>query len=1086
VTFQFSGAESKTNDTNSEPSRKRGKRGRGRKGRGGRNFRSRREGKAEGNGVASAAGNSESKTKPSSVVAPSAPRRAGGSERRSARRQPTSNSAEQLSNTSASGDVVAQKPVLPYRVKSKDLDEICDLFGPHANGTGAIGVANTWKVLDLLGKKHFHPDGRWLPKSNLGRGHCCGVKWRMCINSQTIDWSREDFRRGKLIIQYPSGREGELSLHELLRREILAEFRDFTFCAPLVSAAPSSLGMVGILFDLRKTRMYKCFAGTAGVIAGYFKTGSMHYVIDDSVMKTDGGAPSHIRSLIPVPSCLLENLYPKAAGRTRDEKLLRELMRHAELIVKQSPLVPEDVRGIVSMRLAFLAMVHNRRFEEAMYKHIVPGSLAHNELVSKLWSGVYRGWKIRMWVTLFFGSLAYLRWNYLVRKSWGGLQLLLGAVPGLKRITLSDAVAWFWSAIRPAYWEGAKNKVAVLLAAISAAAIFTWNTGSSSGWVRGNILSLFGMPAKGTLSATGVLQVILEELSKRTPPHAGWLIPVVECARWGWRYPPTLVMHIICGKLPLPLGVCGHLLFNTLAERQQSAFLRQPVEVDDECVDEFQLRENEEVASVNKISLPHGYPLRGKLPCCEPKRPYYYVALSVEGVQVTVFRNCICNERAAIMSRVTAKEDSTSKTWKFWFSRVRKMGRVVKADVDKWLQHLPSRARGLLSNKATLSLALTSKDYIQKAFVKREKRISVVGTRIIKPNAAPRLIQGRSLNIKIATGPWTWSYSKKLKSVYHPRGLFLYAGGRSAEEVGDFVSSIKSKGHQLSSRALRCVKHLDSNHQREELLAGACWVAIDCKRWDSTVGSNAMEALYEDYVHCGAPEETLLALKPRSGVRKGFTQNGIKYERKAQVSSGDGDTSGGNSRLHLVLLESCPYVLAGMVSGDDALIYTAFPELVCDHYRKGGMHPVPAPEIDFCSALFYPTSDGTVLGPKIGRILAKTFHCMHHLPGKYLEWVRGVCMSLRKSTSFIPILRVLIPRFLELTEGRGEWLAKEYEYKIWASHCHSVTERTWSFMLERYGLGEAEILELEGEIRRLSIGDRLTGDTWLSIVDRDA
>jgi hypothetical protein len=902
----------------------------------------------------------------------------------------------------------------------------------------------------------------------------------MLIDARTIDWTSEDFKRSTINLRYPNGKEGSVSLCSLLKREALAEFRDLCFYAPPL-AGESKLGMVGILFDLTQMETYKRLKGVAGVISGYFRAGNMHYVIDNDDMKVDGGVPSHMRNIIPVPSCLLEQIYPRAAGKVRDQKLLRELMRHSELICRESPLVPKSVIGIVSMRLAFLAMVHNRRFEEAMYQHIVPGSLSLNKMTKGLWAGNGPNtWLDIVLKTIKWSSVSACLYVLLRRvlisrllKSWAGE--LATKLPTLRKLiaqAIGARVSKFVSYMKNDKEIGVPFLVSVM------AALLLWVRQVGSGVPTGN-LSQYG----GTAMAG--LQVVVEEISKRRPWHIGWLIPLVESVKHGSKYPPTLLMHIVCGLLPLRLGVLGHFAFNYLAYRQGTSYPLLPTKENDECVDEFELRNNEPVAGSNTVRLPLGHPIIGRLPCNEGKPWCHYVALSVEGVQVSVFRACLCNERAAVMSRVTAREDSPSKIWSLWFSRVRRVGHVTLPDLDEWIKHLPTRARGQLSNVASLSHALTRKELIQKAFVKREKRIAIVGLRKTKPNAAPRLIQGRSLGVKITTGPWTWSYSKKLKEVYNPRGLFLYAGGRSAEEVGSFYGEVPRRSGPLLIRAKCCVSRLGSDLGVESLIIGARWNAIDCKRWDGTVSSSAMGALHKDYRKCGAPLETLRAYDDRVGTRIGVTRYGIKYTRTAQVSSGDGDTSGGNSRLHLVLLEACPYVLAAVVSGDDALVYTAHPSLVCAQYVSGGLKPVPAPDIDFCSGLFYPTECGFVLGPKIGRVLAKTFMCMHKLPGSYLAWLRGVCMSLRKSTSFIPILRVVVSRFLELTEGQRVWSDRGYDYKIWADNSHDVVEDTWRSMWQRYQLGESEILTLEEEIRTMSVGHVLKGDVWLSIVDRD-
>jgi hypothetical protein len=349
-----------------------------------------------------------------------------------------------------------------------------------------------------------------------------------------------------------------------------------------------------------------------------------------------------------------------------------------------------------------------------------------------------------------------------------------------------------------------------------------------------------------------------------------------------------------------------------------------------------------------------------------------------------------------------------------------------------------------------------------KAFVKREKRISRIGAVPTKESFAPRLIQGRSVSVKVATGPFTWAYGKALMRTYGLDGDFMYAGGRSAEEIGSFKDRISWQYRETACE----------------------WFAIDCKRWDRSVGPTPLRLLNQEYAFLGAPRECLLAFADRGDVRTGVTQGGIKYKRTGQVSSGDGDTSGGNSRIHLVLLEQL--AKAAIVSGDDALVFTDDINGILNLYRQGDFTPiVNTKEVDFCSSLFYPTTDGSVMGPKIGRVIGKTFHSMHKSSnGDYMPWLRGVCLSMKHTCSYVPILRVLIPRLLEISGEGKVWRDHGHQYKSMAVQSHDVCDETWEFMYERYGLGESDVLAIESKLRTVELG-RISYPVLLDIVKRD-
>jgi len=348
-----------------------------------------------------------------------------------------------------------------------------------------------------------------------------------------------------------------------------------------------------------------------------------------------------------------------------------------------------------------------------------------------------------------------------------------------------------------------------------------------------------------------------------------------------------------------------------------------------------------------------------------------------------------------------------------------------------------------------------------KAFVKREKAITSINGIPTKVGAAPRIIQGRSVEVKIATGPFTWAFGKRIAEIYNSDGYFLYAGSRSGEEIGEFFDKIPG------------------------LFGSGRWWAVDARRWDRSVGPSPMALLFDEYRDSGAPTDCLEALAGRDKVRKGTSSRGWHYTRRAQVSSGDGDTSAGNTRAHLVLLEACEAVKAAIAHGDDAVIFADDIEPVLQQYQVGDFVPVLADEVDFCSSLFWPTPDGSVLGPKVGRVLGKTFHCAKRFDPDYLPWLRGVCLSLRTSCSFVPILRILIPRLLLLCGEGKVWRDDHHDYKSLAIASHDVCDETWTLFYQRYGLHESDVLNMEEELSGLTIGTTLLGDRWTSLVERD-
>jgi hypothetical protein len=73
-----------------------------------------------------------------------------------------------------------------------------------------------------------------------------------------------------------------------------------------------------------------------------------------------------------------------------------------------------------------------------------------------------------------------------------------------------------------------------------------------------------------------------------------------------------------------------------------------------------------------------------------------------------------------------------------------------------------------------------------------------------------------------------------------------------------------------------------------------------------------------------------------------------------------------------------------------------------------------------------------------------------------------------------------------LLAGEGPvWRDDKYQYKSWCDDYHEVCEGTWEFFYQRYGLHESDVLDMEEEIKRTTIGSVLSGDRWVSLVGRD-
>lgn len=133
---------------------------------------------------------------------------------------------------------------------------------------------------------------------------------------------------------------------------------------------------------------------------------------------------------------------------------------------------------------------------------------------------------------------------------------------------------------------------------------------------------------------------------------------------------------------------------------------------------------------------------------------------------------------------------------------------------------------------------------------------------------------------------------------------------------------------------------------------------------------------------------------------------------------------------------------------------------------------------DYCSGLAWPVVDKLsgehqwVYGPKIGRSLTKAHYLTSKTwdfsPETRAQWIVGVTTGFLHDQSFIPILRVVNDKIMELMRPlAGEYKTLVPEYTPHVDTEKLICDETWDFVHERYGASKADILEIEDEIRKV-------------------
>lgn len=200
-------------------------------------------------------------------------------------------------------------------------------------------------------------------------------------------------------------------------------------------------------------------------------------------------------------------------------------------------------------------------------------------------------------------------------------------------------------------------------------------------------------------------------------------------------------------------------------------------------------------------------------------------------------------------------------------------------------------------------------------------------------------------------------------------------------------------------------------------------------------------------------------------------------------------------RVSNIPQDDCPAGAA--VMGDDGLVVlpaddargylTAFEETS----RNFGFIPEARVadgdyDAEFCSSLPWPSADGTVFGPKIGRVISRTGFKRLGDRGAWMGQVRGDALGLAATCNHVPILRAWVAKVLALTSSRKIFNPND-KHKVRAARPHGFTEEAWAFATDRYGLDRGVLEELERQIAGVvAFPVVLTHPAWDVIVRRDS
>lgn len=561
------------------------------------------------------------------------------------------------------------------------------------------------------------------------------------------------------------------------------------------------------------------------------------------------------------------------------------------------------------------------------------------------------------------------------------------------------------------------------------------------------------------------------------------------CGRFS-DYLPVAFMHLAWSVVPLPFAIASHFLWNYFAATA-GALLNTM----------WALKQNDDMPSVpavcveesgdvwKPVSKSASVTKPKSMTSCVPRVAVFRCGPCIWGATPVVFRSCVHSEYAAVCSRVCAGRApwdgdiaANKKVWaeiernhsKSFANELKKHTYAAPfddvADFEGWVSRysktISKRLREL--NVTIAGRNATSRELIVRAFIKVE-RLPAYLPEVAQKVKKPRLIQGRSDAVKLIQGPFFWRVGKWLAAAWNGTGDLYYPGGSSCEKLGAWAFDCEQEG----------------------LIP----LPFDMEAYDSCVGPGPTRFWSGIMKRLDAPKNLQNFLKSRQSEQRGVTKSKVRYTRMGQVSSGDGDTTVGNTAIHgigwRVVLKRLGVRARIMINGDDSVV-AVMPSDVAkimarapQEWRRLGFNLTSDGvhnwnTVSFCSGQFWHAGRGRVFGPTPARVISKTFWTIHKFKRtKEIRFLRGVVGGLQASASHVPLLSVLLDR-LDYLLGPGVSIVYGSRKEVFHTEKRlSVTKAAMDQLSEITGLPLQTLKEMETELVNLPTYNAvLRGHRW--------
>lgn len=275
-----------------------------------------------------------------------------------------------------------------------------------------------------------------------------------------------------------------------------------------------------------------------------------------------------------------------------------------------------------------------------------------------------------------------------------------------------------------------------------------------------------------------------------------------------------------------------------------------------------------------------------------------------------------------------------------------------------------------------------------------------------------RFISGFSDGYLGETGPEYYMWQKEMiktiwgNSVAPLSEKFVYTGGMTGDQIGAWFQRYKDLGWTI--------------------------LTLDASKFDSRNKKEVLTEVYRVYERHLSKE--LYTWLHASFDKKGKTKLGIVFNVVATVASGRIDTSFGNTLIVFILLCAILILLdrsyldeaAFSALGDDNnTALSEFHHTLDDIKSASGelghefdgciVRPQEYHKLEYCSQWVWQVDHNvSVMGPKIGRLLSKTFVCHKSVPDEHMVAHTKAVLIGFKNYRWLPVFRAVYARFMEV------------------------------------------------------------------------